>query len=376
MQTFIRQASIDDKMAIWDFIKVAYGDSAQYKIPDRWNWEYLENPSVDKNGKKLPIFIAIKDGQIAGQICAILSQIKIGDEIHQIAEGVDLVVLPICRGEGIGQKLIQSIAEHYKLYMVISAGAVTRRIYERLGYNKIEPIPIYRRLVKVNRESVFHFLMRKTENHMWLSRIATIGCRIWFDKMISLIGNLLIGLRDLLERQTKREYRSEIREVERFGDEINQLWKTTSHKFKVIVKRDRQYLNWRFPDNTHLDYRSFISARGGETRGYIVLRKPEPIELDIGIIVDLYAAPDDNETVEDLIRHAIDFFGKNVTVIECPTTQREYQRVLSKLCFFKTEKTEPIFFCMDSRLRTKLEEWKNSWFLTKADHDWDQLRPE
>jgi hypothetical protein len=106
-----------------------------------------------------------------------------------------------------------------------------------------------------------------------------------------------------------------------------------------------------------------------------VLRRPDPIEEPIGIIVDLYADPEDSETVEILISHAIDFFGKDVTVIECATSQKEYQRIISKKGFIKMENTVPIFYCMDSRLRKKLERWKDSWFLTKADHDWDQLWP-
>ena len=371
----IRQGLIDDKKAIWDFIRAAYSDSIKYRIPDRWNWEYLDNPSADKSGNKLPIFIAIKDGQIVGQICAIVYQIKIGEEMHRIAGGVDLVTLPNCRGEGIGQRLIRAIAEHYKLYMAISMDPVTRRIYERLEYSKMEPIPIYRRLMKLDRESTSRLLMAITRNHLWLNRIAMIGRTVRLGNIISTVANFLLGLRDRLERHSKKECRSEIREVERFGDEIDQLWRATNHKFKVIVKRDQQYLNWRFSDSTQLDYRKFVITRDGQTRGYIVLRMPQPVERNDGIIVDLFAAPEDSETIEQLIRHAIDFFGKKVTMIECPATQKEYQEVLSKSGFFKFGKVEPIFYCMGSSLRTKLEEWKTNWFLTKADHDWDQLHP-
>jgi GNAT superfamily N-acetyltransferase len=378
MDTIIRQASLDDKFEIFEFINLAYGDLSRNKIPGRWNWQFFENPLVDKNGKKLPIFIAIKDGHIAGQLCAVLSQIKIGEEICQVAASCDLVVLPECRGEGIGQRLIQALAEYYKIYYTISCSGTTRRIFDRiehLGYYKFEPIPTYRRLVKVNKDSVFYFIMLKTQKYLWLNRIAMIGCSIGLDIVIYKTANLLIRIRDLFERKTKKEYSSEIREIERFGNDIDSLWKRTNHKFRVIVKRDQQFLNWRFSDNNHLNYRKFINRRDGETRGYIVVRMPDPTELDVGIIVDLYADPDDNETIKDLVRHAIEFFDKNVKVIECPINQKNFQRILLKLGFFKMEKTEPIFFCLDSRLRTKLEKWKNRWYITKADQDWDQLRP-
>jgi GNAT superfamily N-acetyltransferase len=375
MQTIIRQASIDDKNAIWDFIKVAYENRARYKIPDRWNWEYLNNPTLENKSKELPIFIAIKDGHIAGQICAILYEIKIGEELQHIAGGVDLVVLPICRKEGVGQKLVQAIAEHYKLYMAISMSDITWRIYDRCGYNKLKAIPTYRRLVKISDASVKRYLIRKTKNHLWLKGIANTGIRVRCDKLISAILGIFIKVRDYFNRPTKKQYHSEIRKVEKFGDEIDQLWDRTSHKFKVIVKRDQRYLNWRFADNNQLDYQNFICIRDGETKGYIVLRRPDPSEEDIGIIVDLYADPKDYETIEILINHAIDFFGKEVAVVECATSQKEYQRILSQKGFIEMEKTVPIFYCKDSTLRSKLEGLQDGWFLTKADHDWDQLWP-
>jgi len=375
MPTVIRQACIDDKSAIWDFLKKAYGDASSLKIPDRWNWEYLENPYVDEGGKELAIFIAINNGEIVGQMCATPCQIKIGDEIHQIAPAADLIVLPHCRGKGIAEKLVKAIAEHYKLYMSISCAPTSRRIFDRLGCNTIESIPCYKRLVKVNPEIVFRFLMRKTKNHLYLRRLANIGCSVWMDKIISFILNIAIGIRYFRERRAKEECRTSIRKVDRFGDEIDQLWNATNHKFDIIVKRDQKYLNWRFTNNTQLRYSSFVSTRDGVPNGYIVLREPDPIELDIGIIVDLFVAPDDNKTVEYLIKHAINFFDKSVTVIECHTSQREFQRALSKLGFFKIKKTEPIFLCTEPELINKIFKSKNNWFLSKADHDWDQLRP-
>jgi len=382
MQTIIRQASIADKGALWDSIKIAYGDLAQHMIPDRWNWQYLDNPFLDKNAKELPIWIAIKGDRIAGQICAIAVEIKVGDEIHHAVWGVDLIVLPTYRRQGIGRRLIEAIIEHYGFYMALWMSPATRRIYHRLGgCIDIEPVPVYRRLVKLNRDSVFRYLMTRTRRQPRLNRIARIGCHVFlFDRIFPLAANTILGFRDIVERRTKRECRTQIVEVKRFGDEIDQLWSVTNHQFEVIVKRDQRFLNWRFTANTQLNYRSFIATRDGETKGYIVLRKPEPIEPNVGIIVDLYTSRDDEETLEDLIRHAIHFFGQEVAAITCATTLREYQKALSKLGFLDMdflhrEKTFPICFCTNSTLRTRLDELKNSWFLTKADSDWDQLWP-
>lgn len=378
METIIRQALLSDKIGIWEFIKKAYGDSACFKIPDRWNWEYLENPWVQKNTKYLPIFLAIKDGEIAGQLCAVLSDIKIGDEIHHVAASCDLIVLPRWRGEGIAQRLIQAVAEHYRIYYTISCSGTTRRIFDRIekdGYRKYRAIPTYRRLVKVNEQSVLEFIIMKTRKHDWWYRIARKGIWIGMHKIISLIANAAIKCRDLIERIRGGYYASEIMEVQRFGGEIDCLWEKEKNKFRVIIKRDQQYLNWRFSANSGLNYRKFISWKDKEARGYMVVREPDAIELDVGIIADLFAAPEDKETINGLIHHAIKFFGKSVTVIECPISQLEYQHALKRGGFLEMEKTVPIYFCNDSGIKNMLREMEDKWFISKADQDWDQLRP-
>ena len=83
----VRQATLNDRDAIWEFTKAAYGDLAQYKIPQRWNWQFWDNPFVDQREEKLPVWIAVKDGRIVGQTCGSQVVIKIGDRIEQGAWG-------------------------------------------------------------------------------------------------------------------------------------------------------------------------------------------------------------------------------------------------------------------------------------------------
>ena len=73
----IRQATIQDRDKIWSFLKLAYKKYSRYKFPERWNWQYLNNPNW--KGKNLPIWLAIKDGEIIGQSNALFSKVKIGD---------------------------------------------------------------------------------------------------------------------------------------------------------------------------------------------------------------------------------------------------------------------------------------------------------
>ena len=56
MNVKIRQATLEDRERIMRFLQIAYKDNAQYKFPERWNWEFAHNPFWD--GADLPVWIA------------------------------------------------------------------------------------------------------------------------------------------------------------------------------------------------------------------------------------------------------------------------------------------------------------------------------
>jgi hypothetical protein len=376
METIIRRASIADKDAIWSFIKVAYGDFSKHILPKRWTWQYLENPYIKKKNSDLPIILAIKDDQIVGQACVTSVKLKLGNEIHCATWGTDYIVLPVCRGEGVGKKLMQVEAAHFHFMIGLWMPFVTRKIAAQLGYKTLDPVYVYWRPVRLRRFFVNHYLMLKTKSKSASHRLVKISCRFFFvDRLIPAIMNLLWRLRDLIERWTKKKNLCDIQEMDYFDDRIDDLWNSTQGQYEIIVKRDKEFLNWRYSPNHQLTYRKFIATRDRQTKGYIVLRRSQPEELNVGKIVDLYASRDDQQTIEDLIRHAIDFFGNDVEVIECAAAPREYQEALSKFGFFKVETAVPMYRCEDASLANKIESRKTNCFFTKGDHDWDQFTP-
>src|SRR3990172_11710019 len=105
----IRQATLKDKDALWEFIKNAYeGEEkglSRFKFPKRWIWQFTENPFFKETGDKLPIWIALKDDRIVGQICFQPVEVKIGDKIYNASYGSDMIVSKDCRGGGISPKI-------------------------------------------------------------------------------------------------------------------------------------------------------------------------------------------------------------------------------------------------------------------------------
>ena len=51
----VRQATLDDKQKIFEFIRLAYPNRWKYKIPERWEWEFELNPFCPPG--QLPIWM-------------------------------------------------------------------------------------------------------------------------------------------------------------------------------------------------------------------------------------------------------------------------------------------------------------------------------
>ncbi len=376
MTPLIRQATLSDRQELWDFIRSVYGDEAKYKLPDRWNWEFRDNPFLDKDNDGLPIWIAKLEGRIIGQMCAIPVKLQVGVEVLDAAWGVDLIVMPDVRGLGVGFKLNKAIAEHYGIFMALSMSRGTRRIQERLDCLTLDPVPTFARLVKLDADSLHRYVMKRRQGRPKLNRIAKILCEYLFvHRWLPPVVNSLIYVGSLRNRKAMKGAQSEIQEIDEFADDIEELWRVPNEQFDVAVSRNRLVLNWRFAGDGRLRYRKFVAHRDGKLRGYTVLRRSDPVELKVGFIVDIFSLANDEQTLQDLVVHAIRFLGREDAVIQCATTLPDCQRVLSKCGFRIVKRTEPTCFCADPKRKKHLQELNGRWFLTKADQDWDQLRP-
>jgi len=370
MEVLVRQAAKEDEKLIQEFLKIAYEGRWQFKYPERWYWEFVNNPYW--SGDKLPIWIALQDGRVVGQTCAMYSPLKVGDYLHKVAWSVDTIVLPEYRGGGIGSQLQRANANHNKIFMSVNMSEANRRIKLKLGSIHVEPVCVYRRWMRYNGDAVSKFLIRRVDKNAIMKKLTVRIIRsLSINKLLASLANIRLDMRiSTLKNRTKTNA-TKIRQIEDF-DCVESLWEKTRDQYNVIVARDAQYLNWKFLAQPHMHYKTYVGERNGEIKGYIILRKARPPERNIGIIADLYAARDDKETLEALIGSAVHFFGKGVELIDCATTVGEYKRVYESFGFGKIEQVVPMFYSKGEFLRNDIIRKPGGWFLAMGDHDWDQ----
>ena len=370
----VRKASRSDRPAIARFIEDAYGARAQYKATPRWTWQFIDNPFRRRQGDEVPVWVALDGDRVVGQIAVQNALLQVDGKTFEAGWAVDIMILRSHRGAGIGHRLHDAVAGDVDILMALTMAQASRRMAERHGCVTLAEVHQLTRWVRLDAEDVRRYLLMRTATHRRAQVAARLSCDLFqFHRVFPRLANPLLRLRDLAKRSLRGRGDTNIVEVDSFGPEIDRLWERTRGDYPVILPRDARFLNWRFVDCPEPTYRRFVAKRDGRVVGYVVLRRAEPVESPHGIIVDLYASRDDVRTVDELVRHSLAFFGDNVSAVHCGTSVAEFATVLRTHGFFRTRGHHPTCICRDSALRDRLSQLRNDCFLSKGDHDWDQI---
>lgn len=367
----VRQATLADREAIFAFIRQAYAGRWQYKIPKRWTWQYRDNPFLE--GDDLPIWIAVDGGgRVVGQTCAMVEPLQIGTQTYRLGWSVDTYLLPEYRGRGVGFRLQQANDRANPLFMSLSMSAANRRIKEGLGSVALAEVATFDRPARYRADAALVALCdRVTRREGALRRLA---------------GSLFAGLRlhhlatGLLNRRLRAQDEGRlhppanvaVRELERFGPEADRLWEEVAPHFTALVRRDREFLNWKFTRQPHVHHRKFAAYRDGAICGHLILRCSQPPEANVGLILDLFAAPGDREAVDALLIFAVRHLqAAGVGTLEAATPVPAFQAALRRVGFHQRKVVVPMLNCrLDPGVCRQAVE--GNWLLGLGDHDWDQ----
>lgn len=359
MDIQIRRATLEDRERIGRFLKKAYGERAQYKFPARWRWEYVDNPFWNED--RLPIWLAEMRGEIVGQTGEMIVPLKLGDSVRRAAWGVDLIVLPEHRKKGIGRLLIEALADYHDTFLALTMSPISRGVMASLGFTALNGVTEFGKTVRFDSEGALEALEARLGEGSALVRVSR---RLGLGGMIASALNSRARLRDMRGLR-ELEHRFEIEGIERFGDEITQLWNRLASHFPAIVRRDAVYLNWKFVDQPHMAYEKFVLRQAGGVRGYVITRRGVPPEPSVGVIADVLAAPGDDDVVQALLVHAVNHLKRaGVQSIVAASSWPSYVPHFLRLGFDEVGEAIPMFRCREVH--------PTDWFLSMGDHDWDQ----
>ncbi len=165
-----------------------------------------------------------------------------------------------------------------------------------------------------------------------------------------------------------------IHRIDSFTDQHTEAWDRFQnlHPNLYAVRREANYLNWRFVQNPWYRYDLFQISKGTHLFGYIVLKvfkDPKTGEV-FGDIVDLLWTEDDSGALGDMLRFALSHFhAQGVSKVTIwLQTNTALDEIGHDLGFVETEQKR--YFCckiLDERYAWLKE--SNQWFITLSDSE-------
>jgi hypothetical protein len=373
---FATKLTDEDREQIMGLYREVWGEKKSAGMDRIYEWKFESGPFMPPD--RLQVLLYRAGGRIVAHLGGIPCLFKYGDRYQPTVWIMDFLSHPSYRGKGLwlANKMVLDNAA-----VVGVAGEEIRMDMWRM---------IAKRFKRPHSDlGTYRHLVKKVD--IAGSGIAQRVLRL--KPLIGLANGLWRGYHRLFKhwRLDLEGAGLEIKEVDRFGEEINRLWELVKDDFVIIPKRTDAYLNWRFVEHPTNRYFRFLLYRGEEIRGYLVLRLIERKGEKIGRIVDLLASRKGEEYYRGLISFALDFFEERAveTVQAFESTCPELSRALKRNGFSHR---------LTSQRPMKMQAWQSpmrkgagreqdeippelfhdpkNWYFTYADSDFEMLPPE
>lgn len=249
------------------------------------------------------ILLAISDGEIVGQGCAYKCTVVIKDKEEEWWWGIDNFVLLNKRGKGIGKLLQRKLHNDLHNFSSLWYSPTNGVIKKKCGANVISRI-------KFNYYPV---------NNYFCFLISAFVKKL-FNKCIS-FNHLGSNLYYLLNKPLKAN--KIVREIDFPNPDYNIFIKKCLEKYDIYIKRDYNYLLWKYKYNPTLNYCTLgiYENDGTSLLGIVTFtnafnRNLYGIKMKVIAILDVFISPISKMTNKEIIYYVIEYSIRNKIQID------------------------------------------------------------
>ena len=154
-----------------------------------------------------------------------------------------------------------------------------------------------------------------------------------------------------------------------FDESIDALCQAVTRQYSLIVRRDHRWLNWKFGDQPHVNYRKFVVSEMARPDGCLVVRCGTLPEPRVGIVTDILVRPDDRELLASMATFAVDLLAaEGATAVRAAASTRMYDDVFRSIGFRPFKRLQPMLHTTDNTLEFD----SDNMFFGYGEHDLDQ----
>ena len=342
----------EDQAALERMYAEVFGAEQARLNQERWQWQYEDNPHCPGEGPE--IWVAKQDGHVLGQYATMPVRLKVKEHILRASWGMDVMVRSSLQRKGVGSRLFLYWDRHVEASLGLGLSLASYTLFQKLQWQDVGPVPCYTRIMDPAA------LLARRVGHvpaMMMSPIAKFLLGVAFPARASSASGI------------------EIRELETpFGASFDQLWERASTGYDFVAERSAAYLEWKYHRARHATYDIFQALRGDDVAGFLVLRLAESSGVRLGLVVDLFAHPEDREVLDALIDRAAEWGRANqVARLQTFTLDQRLAGRLRYKGFF--EIGSPMEFCLRIRSEYADESFfrdTSRWHVAFGDSDQDR----
>ncbi len=250
---------------------------------DALRWQYLESPTgeifVDlaSSGKRIAAIYAVQPGFVQVRGARMLA-----------AQSVDTLVDGDFRGRGLFTKMAEAVYQRVQdangafIYGFPNANSAPG-FFRKLGWSSLDPVP---------------FLVKPL-------RTAFIASKLPFGATLRRLPNLRIPIAGL-----RLEAMQELRTIEEFGTELDDLWERFASDVPVAVDRTAAYLRWRLT-KPGARYESLGVFEGSRLAAFCAYTTVDKHGGRIGYVLELLHDPGRDRTGAALLAECLRRMGSD-----------------------------------------------------------------
>lgn len=261
-----------------------FGDGNLERSRRRYDWQYFENPNTPADG---PVIWMAREGDLLlGQMATMPFPMWWGDREVTASAGNDYFVRKSAQGRGIGIALSNRWADEVDVALALGLTPSSYPLFKKI-FQDVGPVPSFLKILDST----------------------AVARKKW--GAAGLVAGPLLGLGlAVFARSPGGNTEIEVRPVESFNEEYDDLWLRARVSFASCVRRDARYLRWKYLACPFRSYRVLEARKAGVLSGFAVLRDEGDANFKRGVIADLFCDTRDTATQDALLAAAIDDFKR------------------------------------------------------------------
>jgi hypothetical protein len=321
-----------------------------------WKWEFKGNP------RGFNMVLAVDGERIIGHLASLKRMIKMGDSEELASMEVEGVTHPEYQRQGIFVALGKRILSDLKKENVSMAYGFPNE-NALPGHRKLNCVELFKLHIMI-RPVNFKRISNKIASNRILGGLYSIGGRLAFKLFYR-------------PRISQIDKDIKIRIVNDFDRRFDEFWEKIKTQHDIILKRNSDYLHWRYKQCPTKQYKIFVAEKDGDIHAWAVVRTLEKFGLKNGAIVDILALPDCEDIVGNLLSNIEKHFVKErVDLMACSIPRSSiYYKILRKSGYMDcprrlNPKEEPfIIYPLSNDVDVERLKKASNWFITWGDTD-------